>query len=81
MGQEFRAWRVSPPLGMTHTPPRGFCGAEEILPMAPWESRCLRLPWSSPSHCQVPWEPCGQGTTAISVTTSQPRLCQGPSHH
>lgn len=29
---------------------------------------------SSPSHCQLPWEPCGQGTTAISVTTSAEAL-------
>lgn len=49
--------------------------------MSPWESRCLWLPWSSPSHCQPPWEPCGQGIMAISVTTSQLRLCQGPSPH
>lgn len=28
---------------------------EEILPTAPWESRCLQSPWSSPSHCQPPW--------------------------
>lgn len=29
---------------------------------------------SSPSHCQLPWEPCGQGITAISVTTSAEAL-------
>lgn len=35
------------------------------------------MPWSSPSRCQLPWEPCGQGITAISVTTSELRPCQG----
>lgn len=42
--------------------------------MAPWQSRCLQLPWSSPSHCQLPQEPSGQGITATSVTTSAEAL-------
>lgn len=39
--------------------------------MAPWQSRCLWWPWSSPSHCQLPQEPCGQGIMATSVTSAK----------
>lgn len=39
--------------------------------MALWQSRCLQLPWSSPTYCQLPWEPCGQGIMAISVTSAK----------
>lgn len=62
---EFKSLESSPHWG-SPTSPCGFRGAEEILPMAPWGS--------SPSHCQLPWEPCGHGITAITVTTSAETL-------
>lgn len=51
------------PLGITHTPlwllwGRGIPSHGTVRE---------QVPWSSPSHCQLPWERCGQG---MSVTTS-----------
>lgn len=55
------------PLGITHTPLWLLWGRGNPS----HGTLAEQVSWSSPSHCQLPWQPCGQG---ISVTSSAEAL-------